>query len=98
MPPRRCRSVFDDPPTDTHGSGESLRAVAHLGVGHLAGMKNRALAGMGMVLLAAMLWGTTGTAQTLVPAGLPAHWVGALRLLVSGAFFWVYVAAGLKRS
>lgn len=44
-----------------------------------------------MVLLAAMLWGTTGTAQTLAPAGLPAHWVGALRLLFSGAFFWVYV-------
>jgi len=59
-------------------------------------MKNRALAGMCMVLLAAMLWGTTGTAQTLVPAGLPAHWVGALRLLVSGAFFWVYVAAGSR--
>ena len=36
-----------------------------------------------MVLLAAMLWGTTGTAQTLAPAGLPAHWVGALRLLLS---------------
>lgn len=49
------------------------------------------MVGMVMVLLAAMLWGTTGTAQTLVPAGLPAHWVGALRLLVSGAFFWVYV-------
>ena len=56
----------------------------------MAGMKNRAIAGMCMVLLAAMLWGTTGTAQTLVPAGLPAHWVGALRLLVSAAFFWVY--------
>ena len=57
-------------------------------------MKNRALAGIGMVLLAAMLWGTTGTAQTLVPAGLPAHWVGALRLLVAGAFFWIYLLAG----
>lgn len=59
-------------------------------------MKNRALTGMLMVLLAAILWGTTGTAQTLMPAGLPAHWVGALRLLVSGAFFWIYVAAGLR--
>jgi DME family drug/metabolite transporter len=57
-------------------------------------MKNRALGGMIMVLLAAMLWGTTGTAQSLVPAGLPAHWVGALRLLVSSAFFGIYVAAG----
>ena len=54
-------------------------------------MKRNALAGMAMVMLAAMLWGTTGTAQTLAPAGLPAHWVGALRLLFSGAFFVVFV-------
>jgi drug/metabolite transporter, DME family len=57
----------------------------------VADMNNRAIVGMAMVLLAAMLWGTTGTAQTLAPAGLPAHWVGALRLLFSGAFFCVYV-------
>ena len=57
----------------------------------LRGMKNNAVIGMGMVLLAAMLWGTTGTAQTLAPAGLPAPWVGALRLLFAGLFFWVYV-------
>ena len=59
-------------------------------------MKNRALTGMLMVLLAAMLWGTTGTAQTLVPAGLPAHWVGALRLLVAAAFFWTYLLTRLR--
>ena len=53
-------------------------------------MKNKAIVGMGLVLGAAMLWGTTGTAQTLAPAGLPAHWVGALRLLFAGAFFWAY--------
>ena len=52
------------------------------------------MVGMCMVLLAAMLWGTTGTAQTLVPAGLPAHWVGALRLLVSSIFFWAYGVIG----
>ena len=57
-------------------------------------MRKRAIVGMCMVLLAAMLWGTTGTAQTLVPAGLPAHWVGALRLLVSSLFFWSYVVFG----
>ncbi len=54
-------------------------------------MKDNATTGMLMVLLAAMLWGTTGTAQTLAPAGLPAHWVGALRLLFSSVFFVVYV-------
>ena len=59
-------------------------------------MKSRAWTGLLMVLLAAMLWGTTGTAQTLVPAGLPAHWVGALRLLVAAAFFWIYLLAGFR--
>lgn len=44
-----------------------------------------------MVLLAAMLWGTTGTAQTFATAGLPANWVGALRLLVASAFFSAFV-------
>ena len=43
-----------------------------------------------MVLLAAMLWGTTGTAQSLAPAQLPAHGVGALRLAMSALFFLVY--------
>ncbi len=42
-----------------------------------------------MVLLAAMLWGTTGTAQSLAPAGLSPYWVGALRLAVASAFFAV---------
>jgi DME family drug/metabolite transporter len=46
-------------------------------------MKNQSLAGTAMVLLAAMLWGTTGTAQSLAPAQLPAQWVGALRLAMS---------------
>ena len=40
-----------------------------------------------MVLLAAMLWGTTGTAQSLGPAGLSPYWVGALRLAVAAVFF-----------
>ena len=59
--------------------------------GTIGPMKRNALIGMAMVLMAAMLWGTTGTAQTLAPAGLPAHWVGALRLLFSAAFFLVFV-------
>jgi DME family drug/metabolite transporter len=47
--------------------------------------------GIAMVLAAAALWGTTGTAQSLAPAGLPAHWVGALRLAIAAAFFAVFV-------
>lgn len=50
-----------------------------------------ALAGAGMALLAAALWGTTGTAQSLAPSGLSAYWVGALRLVVASLFFAAFV-------
>ena len=50
-----------------------------------------------MVLLAAMLWGTTGTAQSLAPAGLSPYWVGALRLVVASAFFALLAAPVLWR-
>ena len=43
--------------------------------------------GIVLVLLAAMLWGTTGTAQSLAPAGLSPYWVGALRLALASGFF-----------
>ena len=36
--------------------------------------------GITMVLLAALLWGTTGTAQALAGGSLPPLWFGALRL------------------
>ncbi|HCL85741.1 MAG TPA: EamA family transporter [Comamonadaceae bacterium] len=51
---------------------------------------------IGMVLLAAMLWGTTGTAQSLAPAGLSPYWVGALRLVFASAFFAVLAWPGLR--
>ena len=43
--------------------------------------------GVALVLAAAMLWGTTGTAQSFAPTGLPSVWVGAFRLLLSALFF-----------
>lgn len=45
------------------------------------------LHGVVLVLFAAVLWGTTGTAHSFAPAGMPAFWVGALRLVMAGAFF-----------
>jgi DME family drug/metabolite transporter len=45
------------------------------------------LRGVLMVLLAALCWGTTGTAQSFGSGATSAYWVGALRLLASGAFF-----------
>ncbi len=43
--------------------------------------------GVAMVLMAAVLWGTTGTAQSLAPAGLSPYAVGAWRLLLASLFF-----------
>lgn len=40
-----------------------------------------------MILAAAMLWGTTGTAQALAPAGAQPLTVGALRLAIGGLTF-----------
>ncbi len=42
------------------------------------------LDGAGQILLAAALWGTTGTTMALAPAGADAIGVGALRLLIGG--------------
>jgi DME family drug/metabolite transporter len=48
--------------------------------------------GVALVLAAAALWGTTGTAQSLAGGGLSPVWFGALRLAVAAAFFAVYAA------
>lgn len=52
--------------------------------------KSSPYVGIVMVLAAAVLWGTTGTAQSLGPAGLSAYWVGALRLLMASVFFLAF--------
>lgn len=43
--------------------------------------------GMFLVLAASLLWGTTGTAQSLAPGGLSSLWIGAGRLAVAALFF-----------
>ena len=50
-----------------------------------------------MVLSAAVLWGTTGTAQSLAPPHLSAYWVGALRLVVAAGFFALYGLCSVPR-
>lgn len=51
-----------------------------------------ALHGALLAALAALLWGTAGTAQSFIsPEGPDALWVGALRLIFSMAFFWPLV-------
>jgi len=54
-------------------------------------MNSQSLRSMAMVVFAAMLWGTTGTAQSFAPPQLSSFWVGALRLVVAAAFFWPLV-------
>lgn len=45
------------------------------------------IAGVSMALGAAVLWGTTGTAQTFAGSQTSPYWVGALRLAVASVFF-----------
>jgi drug/metabolite transporter, DME family len=54
--------------------------------------------GVVMVVLAAMLWGTTGTAQSLAPAGLSPYAVGAWRLLLASVFFAAVAARSDRRA
>lgn len=55
-------------------------------------MKANPLLGVLLVLAAAALWGTTGTAQSLADGSLSAYWFGALRLTTASVFFAVCAA------
>lgn len=48
------------------------------------------LSGHWFVLIAAVLWGTTGTAQAFAPAGAQPQSVGAVRLLVGGSTLLIF--------
>lgn len=50
-------------------------------------------AGPALVLLAASLWGTTGTAQALGPEGITSATVGLVRM-AGGCLLWLWVWAG----
>lgn len=52
--------------------------------------------GVALVLGAAALWGTTGTAQALSGQGLAASWFGALRLAAAALFFAAVAALTLR--
>ena len=56
-----------------------------------------ASASIGLVLAAAMLWGTTGTAQHFAPAQLSPYWVGGQRMVMAALFF-VALAAVLDKA
>jgi DME family drug/metabolite transporter len=50
-------------------------------------MNPNPILGVMLVIGAATLWGTTGTAQSLANGSLSAYWFGALRLATASAFF-----------
>jgi DME family drug/metabolite transporter len=56
-------------------------------------MKTASWPGVVLALSAAVLWGTTGTAQHFAPARISAYWIGALRLVIAAVFFALLVAA-----
>lgn len=53
--------------------------------------------GIAFVSVAAVLWGTTGTAQSLGAGGLSPFWVGAAQLAASSLFLGVLLAASQLR-
>lgn len=55
-------------------------------------MKNCSWLGILLALAAAVLWGTTGTAQSFAPGLISPYWIGALRLVIAAAFLAVYVS------
>lgn len=61
-------------------------------------MNPHSLRGVALVLAAAVLWGTTGTAQSLAPPQLSSYWVGALRLVASGLFFVAWLMLTERRA
>lgn len=63
----------------------------------IAGMNPDPQRGVALVLLAAALWGSTGTVQSLADGELPAPWFGALRLLVAALFFVVLSSIVARR-
>nr|MBC8507670.1 DMT family transporter [Chloroflexota bacterium] len=57
----------------------------------------RKLPGELLVILAAILWGTTGTAQALAPSGADPRSVGAIRLAIGGLALLIITATrGVK--
>ena len=56
-------------------------------------MKTASWPGIALALSAAMLWGTTGTAQHVAPARISPYWIGALRLAIAAVCFALLVAA-----
>lgn len=55
-------------------------------------LTSRPLLGVMCVVGAAVLWGTTGTSQSLAGGALPPLWFGALRLVFATLFFFVFAA------
>jgi len=43
--------------------------------------------GIVLIIIAATLWGTTGTAQKFATLTLSSYWIGAIRLLIAAGFF-----------
>lgn len=56
-------------------------------------VKTRGVRGQTFILLAAVLWGTTGTAQTFAPVGASPLTVGTLRLVIGGTALLLAVLA-----
>lgn len=57
----------------------------------------RGMRGKALVALAAMSWGTTGTAASLAPPGATSASIGAVRIVIAGAVLGLLTVAGRNR-
>ena len=57
-------------------------------------MRRHPLHGIPLVLGAAVLWGTTGTAQSFATPTLSSYWVGGFRLGTAALFFLIWLLVG----
>lgn len=75
---------------------ERISTIGCAVLGDDQAMLSRSLFGVAMALGAAVLWGTTGTAQSFAVGNTSPFWVGALRLVVACTFFGVIGVVGSR--
>jgi len=61
-------------------------------------VQSKPLYGIGLIVCSAMLWGTTGTAQTFATLSMSSYWIGTARLVVSAIFFALCIAVFDRQS
>ena len=76
----------------TQTASPSMSTRTHPAHAHVS-----SILGIALVSAASLLWGTTGTVQSLGASGLSPFWVGAAQLAVASVFFALVLAVSRQR-